>query len=122
MGPLFRSQGSNLTVVLSFIFNLMYKTKQSNCIDKFKGKTHTYDVYQTDLCKLLAFLYLAPFQVNYSHSYLIQLAPQKVNQHIRCLYWLGTLPANLIIQNEVDIWVIHSKLEGLKDKMSKDSQ
>lgn len=72
----------------------------------FIGKTHTYSVCQTDLHKLLAFLYLTPFLVNYFHSCLIQLAPQMVNQHIKCLYWLETLPANLIAENKVHIWVM----------------
>jgi hypothetical protein len=47
-------------------------------------------------------LYLTPFLVYYSHSYSIQLAPQMVNQHIRCLYWVETLPANLNVGNKVE--------------------
>lgn len=69
-------------------------------------KRHTYGVFQTDLHKLLAFLYLAPFLVNYFHSYLIQLAPQMVNQHTGCLYWQETLPANLIVETKIVIWVM----------------
>ena len=34
-------------------------------------------------------------------SFLLDPTPQKLNPHIRCLYWQGTLPANLNPENMV---------------------
>jgi len=46
-------------------------------------------------CIQLAFLYSEPCLANFFHCYLMQLTPEKVNPHTECLYWQGTLPANL---------------------------